>query len=399
MTLHHVLHAQMKRCRRFLRSKHGWIAMSAVALIWATAALIALGWLIPATLVGAALLSGIAVVVVDQHKSSRLVLRTVTRADLSRVSTNIGRLRAHTERLDAGIRELASAHQTLLETHTVTRDELRARVDLLAAEVRSLSSGISRVSTALASEVGEVARAVEGVRRDVEAVRRGQGQVAEDQISEIDALLQVARRLPLEAAAPPTGGWAISPRGLLQLIDLIETERPRLIVECGPGTTTVYAAAALRALGLDGARIVGLEHQSAYADQTRKALSKHGLDQIAEIRDAPLTEWHLDGAVYSWYRPEALEALDEIDLLIVDGPPRATGHWARYPAFPVLRERLRSRAHVLVDDAKRDDEREIVEAWMATGSLQRVSSMSADQALLMYSAPDAPEPRADLPGA
>ena len=400
MTQNHI-HTFLKRCRRFLRSKHGWIAVSAVLLICCMATLVAIDKLTAAALVGAVLISGLAILIIDEHKTSRLTLRAVVRADLSRVGANIERLQASSDRLAAGIGELAIAQQISLETQTVTRDQLLARDDLLAAELRSLSRGVTRASDAVARDVVEAGRAVEKLRRDVssqsEATRRDQGQAAENLISEIDALLQVARHLPLDAAAPLTGGWAISPRGLLQLIDLIVSERPRLIVECGPGTTTVYAAAALRSLGLESSRIVGLEHQPGYADQTRRALSKHGLDQIAEIRVAPLTEWHVDGAVYSWYSPDALDALNEIDLLIVDGPPRATGHWARYPAFPALRDHLRERAYLLVDDAKRVDEREIVAAWMDSGALERVTSMSSDQALLVFTADRNEKPKQTSP--
>ena len=52
-----------------------------------------------------------------------------------------------------------------------------------------------------------------------------------------------------------------------------------------------------------------------------------------------------------------------IDLLVVDGPPAfAAGHgMSRYPALPVLRERLASGATVVLDDIERPGEQEVVE--------------------------------------
>lgn len=71
-----------------------------------------------------------------------------------------------------------------------------------------------------------------------------------------------------------------------------------------------------------------------------------------------------------------------VDVLIVDGPPGLTGDWARYPAYPLLREKLRPGAIVLIDDAQRTDERSIVEAWLELGGLSQSTSSSSDQAVL-----------------
>lgn len=60
--------------------------------------------------------------------------------------------------------------------------------------------------------------------------------------------------------------------------------------------------------------------------------------------------------------------ISNVDLLVIDGPPEATGNWARYPALPLLREKLRSGAVVVLDDTHRADERAILEAWAHLGS-------------------------------
>jgi hypothetical protein len=59
-----------------------------------------------------------------------------------------------------------------------------------------------------------------------------------------------------------------------------------------------------------------------------------------------------------------LQDLPPIDMLIVDGPPKHTQKWARYPALPLLVERLGSKALILCDDADRRDERETVDRWL-----------------------------------
>src|SRR5699024_11977254 len=52
-----------------------------------------------------------------------------------------------------------------------------------------------------------------------------------------------------------------------------------------------------------------------------------------------------------------------IELVVVDGPPQATGELARYPALPTLAEHLAPEARILFDDANRPDETRALEAW------------------------------------
>jgi hypothetical protein len=85
------------------------------------------------------------------------------------------------------------------------------------------------------------------------------------------------------------------------------------------------------------------------------------------VLEAPL-EPHalsLDGA--PWYAGSALGGLPEsgIELLLVDGPPGYGEGMAlsRYPALPALAERLAPGALVVLDDAQRDGERRILDAW------------------------------------
>ncbi len=53
-----------------------------------------------------------------------------------------------------------------------------------------------------------------------------------------------------------------------------------------------------------------------------------------------------------------------IDLLVVDGPPSRPGQMTRWPALPVLHDRLSKGAAIFVDDGDRRAERAMVESWM-----------------------------------
>ena len=83
-----------------------------------------------------------------------------------------------------------------------------------------------------------------------------------------------------------------------------------------------------------------------------------------------------------WYSTSSLEDVKDIDVLLVDGPPGSTGAMARFPAYPLLREKLASSALILVDDVHRDDERSAVDMWVELGGLSTLATYGRDQALL-----------------
>ena len=57
-------------------------------------------------------------------------------------------------------------------------------------------------------------------------------------------------------------------------------------------------------------------------------------------------------------------------LAIIDGPPEATGPFARYPAGPILCSLFKdAQVDLLLDDYIRKDEKEIVKRWRAELSI------------------------------
>jgi predicted O-methyltransferase YrrM len=140
---------------------------------------------------------------------------------------------------------------------------------------------------------------------------------------------------------------------------------PRCTVELGSGVTTLVAAYALAKLG--AGRIVSLDHEALYAEQTNALLRAHGLEHVAKAVHAPLVAVQAGTHQGRWYDRSALasEGVTAIDLLIVDGPPGKEQRFARYPALPLLDGLLSPRAWVLVDDAARKDETEMTRRWVA----------------------------------
>ena len=185
---------------------------------------------------------------------------------------------------------------------------------------------------------------------------------AESQARRQEALLSLFATVQPTAPLPDMQDWAAAPDLLKKLFELILFERPEVIVEAGSGVSTLICAAALRRLGRG--RVIALEHEAQFAEQSRAWLALHGLSDYAQVVHAPLVPHTVSGKTWHWY-DLSQAGIETVDLLLVDGPPRRTGPLARYPALPLLHRQLRSGGRILLDDAARRDEREIVRRWLA----------------------------------
>ncbi len=219
----------------------------------------------------------------------------------------------------------------------------------------------------LASRIGNLASQSE---RTLDTVRRLGARVEKEVKTEIkqtfrqlEALQNLNAVLPASDVLPATRGWAASPDLLMVLVDLVITERPSLVVECGSGASTLWLALAMRRFEIDG-RIIALDHDPVFGARTRDLLARHNVRDLAEVRDAPLESFSLDGETYSWYAKRAWEDLKGIDLLFVDGPPATTGHQARYPALPLLSGLLSPGATLVLDDLVVPDMQKVLRLWL-----------------------------------
>ena len=179
--------------------------------------------------------------------------------------------------------------------------------------------------------------------------------------ADLDAWAALA---PLHGRYLPWSSSALRPAGLVAVLNDVEVCDRRAVVELGGGVSSVYLARLLASRGTG--RLVSVEHDPAWAAWLEGALAREGLDSVARVARAPL-EPHPLAWEGEWYAPgPVLDAIPaEIDLLLVDGPPAfAPGtQRSRYPALPLLLDRLAPDATVVLDDIGRDGERAVLERW------------------------------------
>ncbi len=153
---------------------------------------------------------------------------------------------------------------------------------------------------------------------------------------------------------------SMRPAGLVAVCNEIVHGARTRIVECGSGVSTVVLARLLCERHAGGR--VALEHDRHWAALVRDHLRREALDTIARVLHAPLQ------GEPPWYGLAGLDEVpDEVDLLLVDGPPACDpGHGTRRaPALSRFAERLIVGAVVVLDDISRPGEREVIASWEA----------------------------------
>lgn len=183
------------------------------------------------------------------------------------------------------------------------------------------------------------------------------------QLRQIQALVSLHQLIPFKSVSPWMTGWAATPEFAATMYDIVRERKPRNVLELGSGASSVIVAAALNQNG-EG-HLVSIDQDADYAAQTRSLLERHGLSHRAEVYHAPLVQTELEDTRWIWYDTSRFPADALFDMLIIDGPHRELQKMARYPALPLLMDRLTANAVIVLDDASRKDEKRAVERWQS----------------------------------
>ena len=132
----------------------------------------------------------------------------------------------------------------------------------------------------------------------------------------------------------------------------IETDGP--ILECGSGVTTILLGILCSPRQVD---VWSLENSPEWGALVAGVLAQNGLSGV-RVCSSPLIEYD----EFVWYDPPLAEMPGEFSLVICDGPPGST-RGGRYGLLPVMGPRLPPGSTILLDDAHRDAEVEMIQRW------------------------------------
>ena len=180
-----------------------------------------------------------------------------------------------------------------------------------------------------------------------------------DRIFRVVCYFFILLRVKPRAFLGKFGGSAISSDMANILISKILKTKAKLVLEAGSGLSTILMGYALEKTG---GILISLEHDKKFYEKTLADIRLHKLKNVKLIY-APLQIFNLEGKEWLWYCPEGLKEIESIDILFVDGPPGSAQPLSRYPALPILKDKISNSCTIILDDFFRKDEREIVNIW------------------------------------
>jgi predicted O-methyltransferase YrrM len=323
-------------------------------------------------LAGAAVLVGIRGI---QHDLRLVRNRSKKAAGLVReldvVAEQVSALKQQVAALDRESHHRGKAHEARI-LERIGRSEtvqIDAAARLAAATLEQVLSTAASVDTSAEHLRSAIERTTEDTRKLLEehnpapVTSEVLGLKLLNEYKQLEALISLYARLRPSTELPPFRDWAISPDLGRRIVELIIQERPTHVLEVGCGTSTVIAAQAMKSIG--HGHLTSLEQDARFADITIRMLEDRGLESWATIIHAPLVDTAIGSETWKWHDLSSAELPSRIDLLIVDGPPGSTGHFARYPAVPLLKDRMSPEAAVILDDTLRPEDAAVVERWLS----------------------------------
>lgn len=153
-------------------------------------------------------------------------------------------------------------------------------------------------------------------------------------------------------------GWAnekmSASEEFLQAIFRTACEANGPILECGSGLSSLVLGIAAQRTRQ---RVWSLEDNPFWASVVRAALARFDIDTV-EVCEAPLRNY----GDFEWYDPPRAKLARDFALVVCDGP-QGTTPGGRYGLLPVLGQHLGSGCVILLDDAMRDGEQQVLARW------------------------------------
>jgi len=136
---------------------------------------------------------------------------------------------------------------------------------------------------------------------------------------------------------------------------------PGPVLECGSGATTLLMGVLC---GRRNIEVWTLEHSREWLQRVEEALMRNHISGV-HVCESPLVEY----GDFVWYDPPLGRMPKEFSLVICDGPPGVT-KGNRYGLLPVMGNRVPAGSTILLDDAERPGELEVIQKWEHEATFQ-----------------------------
>lgn len=304
----------------------------------------------------------------DEYKN-QVELKTKVLQETQQTLEQIQREKAE---LDAKVKTLQESLQKVSDGFKI---ELENKIKELVTTLDSKEQELSELKSDFESTNKELQQQLTGARGEeysqiISKIKDHINKSSSNVIKQIESFVELQQYVP---SSLNFHGWPISPDIALFMAQKIEENDYDLIVEFGSGTSTMlFASMAKNIKKKNGKKIkvVTFEHNEKYYIQTKQQLKQQALHKFASVKYAPLTKYTYQDMEFMYYDCEnELQKLKNKNryqkiLVLVDGPPGATGPLARFPALPHLLDYLTPQnMDLILDDSHRTEEKAVIDKW------------------------------------
>jgi hypothetical protein len=166
--------------------------------------------------------------------------------------------------------------------------------------------------------------------------------------------------------------WSLGATAYAAILHDLRSIDAKVIVEFGSGTSTLRLSR-----DLPGTRILSVEGDASFLDQTRSGLKEHGGGAKLDLVHRPIC-WQRHGlGFFRSYEPGSFP--EGVDAVLIDGPPLETRRGREaclYQVFPKTHVGTR----FYLDDYRREAEQRIVANWLRAygGALAHRATFEVD---------------------
>ncbi|MFD0864110.1 hypothetical protein ACFQ1M_17985 [Sungkyunkwania multivorans] len=176
--------------------------------------------------------------------------------------------------------------------------------------------------------------------------------------------LLIHRLFPKGTILPFTP-FSLNPNTILHVINEIQLNKRRSIIEFGSGISTIVLAKFIKENKID-AQVVAVEENESWANYIKAELKKYDCEKFASVLHVPLAPCKTKGHTGSWHDVPLLKESIKgktFDLMIVDGPGAYEEKEIRYPAAIEMIDYFERDFVIFLDDIRRKGEQHIYKKW------------------------------------
>lgn len=165
----------------------------------------------------------------------------------------------------------------------------------------------------------------------------------------------------------PFNGGALRPVCMAYIVNEIIINQRKTVLEFGSGLSTIVMARLIKKNKLQ-TRVIAIEHNQVWASILEGYLLDEDLDPYVKIIRVDLKDMETPLGKVKWYDYDVIAANisdKKFDLIIIDGPPadREPIMHSRFPALFKLDNNIAADFCMLLDDANRQGEKDLIEYY------------------------------------